>query len=170
MDFSYIGGADGPTSILIAGQVGGNWLNFFGLIIVIFILIPNIIYAIKFKDATNKCTNKVMNVLEQIGRYACMIFMVFNVGLAKFGFASVEEFLIYFLGNTILLLAYWIIWILFFIKQSSWKSMALAIIPVCIFLICGVTLRHVWLVISAVVFAVGHIFVTMQNSKNKVDK
>ena len=163
MDVGYIGGADGPTSIFIAGQVGGNWLNVFGLIIVILILIPNIIYAIKFKDIKNECTNKVMNVLEQIGRYACMIFMVFNVGLAKFGFESVGEFLIYFFGNTILLFAYWIVWILFFIKQSSWKSMVLAIIPVCIFLICGVTLRHVLLVISAVIFAVGHIYVTRKN-------
>lgn len=163
MDYGYIGGADGPTSIFIAGQVGGNWLNVFGLIIVILILIPNIIYAIKFKDVKNKCTNKVMNILEQIGRYACMFFMVFNVGLAKFGFASVGEFLIYFFANTILLLAYWIVWILFFIKQSSWKSMALAIIPVCIFMICGVTLRHILLVISAVVFAVGHVFVTRKN-------
>jgi len=163
MDYGYIGGADGPTSIIIAGQVGGNWLNVFGLVIVILILIPNIIYAIKFKDVKNECTNIFMNILEQIGRYACMIFMVFNVGLAKFGFASVGEFLIYFIGNTILLLAYWIIWILFFIKQSSWKSMALAIIPVCIFLICGVTLRHVLLIISAIIFAVGHIYVTRKN-------
>lgn len=163
MDYGYIGGADGPTSIIIAGQVGGNWLNVFGLILVILILIPNIIYAIKFKDVKNKCTNKFMNILEQVGRYACMIFMVFNVGLTKFGFASVGEFLIYFFGNTILLVAYWIVWILFFIKQSSWKSMALAIIPVCIFLICGVTLRHVLLIISAVVFAVGHIYVTRKN-------
>ena len=163
MDYGYIGGADGPTSIIIAGQVGGNWLNVFGLILVILILIPNIIYAIKFKDVKNECTNKFMNILEQIGRYACMIFMIFNVGLAKFGFASVGEFLIYFFGNTILLVAYWIVWILFFIKQRSWKSMALAIIPVCIFLICGVTLRHVLLIISAVVFAVGHIYVTRKN-------
>lgn len=163
MDYGYIGGADGPTSIIIAGQVGGNWLNVFGLILVILILIPNIIYAIKFKDVKNKCTNKFMNILEQVGRYACMIFMIFNVGLAKFGFASVGEFLIYFFGNTILLVAYWIVWILFFIKQSSWKSMALAIIPICIFLICGVTLRHVLLIISAVIFAVGHIYVTRKN-------
>ena len=92
-----------------------------------------------------------------------MIFMVFNVGLAKFGFASVGDFLIYFLGNAILLLAYWIVWILFFSKQNVWKSMALAIIPGCIFLICGVTLRHVLLIISAVVFAVGHIYVTRKN-------
>ena len=163
MDYGYIGGADGPTSIMIAGQVGGNWLNVFGLILVVLILIPNIIYAIKFKDVKNECTNKFMNILEQIGRYACMFFMVFNIGLAKFGFTSIAAFLIYFLGNAILLLAYWVIWILFFIKQTSWKSMALAIIPACIFLICGVTLRHVLLIISAVIFAVGHVYVTKIN-------
>lgn len=165
MDVTYISGSDGPTSILIAGQVGGNWFNVFGLILVVLILIPNIIYAIKFKNVLNQCTNKLMNILEQIGRYSCMVFMVFDFRMVKFSFPSIVDFLIYFLGNVVLLLAYWIIWILFFIRQSSCKSMALAIIPACIFLLCGITLKHVILIISAVIFAVGHVYVTVNNIK-----
>lgn len=165
MDYSYIGGADGPTSIMIAGQLGANWLNVLGLIQVVLILVPNIIYAVKFKNQKNACKNTAMNLMEQIGRYACMIFMVINVGLTEFGFGGIGLFLIYFLGNIILLLAYWLIWILYFIKQTPWKSMTLAIIPVCIFLICGISLQHWLLVISAVIFGVGHIYVTIQNLK-----
>ena len=41
---SVIGGSDGPTSIFLAGKIGTNWLNIFGLIIVALLLIPNIIY------------------------------------------------------------------------------------------------------------------------------
>lgn len=165
MDYSYIGGADGPTSIMISGQLGANWLNVLGLIQVALILVPNIIYAVKFKNQKNACKNKTMNLMEQIGRYACMIFMVINVGLTEFGFGGIGLFLIYFLGNIILLLAYWLIWILYFIKQTPWKSMTLAIIPVCIFLICGISLQHWLLIISAVIFAIGHIYVTIQNLK-----
>jgi len=165
MDYGYIGGADGPTSIIIAGKLGANWLNIFGLIQVVLILIPNIIYALKFKNQKNACTNKAMNMIEQIGRYSCMIFMVINVGLTEFGFGRIGQFLIYFLGNIVLLLAYWLIWVLYFIKQTPWKSMALAIIPVCIFLICGIALQHWLLVISAVIFGVGHIYVTVQNTR-----
>ena len=63
-----IGGADGPTSVFLAGRLGGGWINVFGLCIVIAILVPNIIYAFRFRGVENKCTNKVMNIIEQIGR------------------------------------------------------------------------------------------------------
>ena len=158
-----IGGADGPTTMIVAAQVGANWLNVLGLVQVVLILIPNIIYALKFKNQKNACTNKVMNLMEQIGRYTCMIFMIINVGLTEFGFGGIRLFLIYFLGNIVLLLAYWLIWVLYFIKQTPWKSMALAVLPVCIFLICGISLQHWLLVISAVIFGVGHIYVTRKN-------
>ena len=38
-------------------------------------------------------------------------------------------FLFYTVGNVVLLIVYWIIWMLFFQKQDNWKRMALAIIP-----------------------------------------
>ncbi len=79
---SVIGGADGPISVFLAGKIGINWLNVFGLVIVVLLLIPNIIYAIKFKNQQNKCTNKAMNIIEQIGRYGCMFLMVFNIGIS----------------------------------------------------------------------------------------
>lgn len=162
MDLGIIGGADGPTAIFVAGEFT-DYFNVFGLIIMVLIMIPNIIYGIKFKKAENKCKNKVMNILEQIGRYSCMILMVVCIGMRKFGFGSTEDFLIYFLGNIVLLLAYWVIWILFFIRRKPWKSMALAILPTLIFLLSGITLRHALLIISAVIFGVAHIYVTYKN-------
>ena len=68
-NISIIGGADGPTSVFVAGKLGMNWLSTFGLVLVILLLIPNIIYAVRVKNQKNKCTNKFMNILEQIGRY-----------------------------------------------------------------------------------------------------
>ncbi len=165
MDPIIIGQADGPTSVFLAGKLGGGWINLFGLCIVIAILIPNIVYAIKFKGAENKCTNKVMNVLEQIGRYGCMLLLVLDIGQDGFGFSSVAAFLAYICGNAVLVLAYWIVWVLYFVKQSRWKSMALAIIPAVIFWLSGITLQYILLVIATLIFAVGHIYVTWQNVK-----
>ncbi len=165
MSYSYIGGADGPTSVFLAGKIGVSWLNVFGLIFVILLLIPNIIYAVKYRDVENLCKNKVINVLEQIGRYGSMFLMVFNIGIAEFGFASTNAFLIYFLGSILLMLAYWIIWIIFFARQSMWNRMALAIIPTLLFLLSGCTLRHILLIITAIVFGIGHIYVTYINAK-----
>lgn len=165
MSYSYIGGADGPTSVFVAGKLGMSWLNVFGLVFVVLLLIPNIIYAVKYRDVENLCKNKVMNVLEQIGRYGSMFLMVFNIGIAEFGFVSTNAFLIYFLGSIVLMLAYWIIWIIFFVNQSMWNRMALAIIPTLLFLLSGCTLRHILLIITAIVFGIGHIYVTYINAK-----
>lgn len=159
-----IGGADGPTAVFLAGTFDSvwNWINMFGIIIVVLILIPNIIYAIKFRGAQNGCSNKWMNMLEQIGRYACMLFMVLNI-FGEYGFASVEAFLLYMFGNIVLLLAYWIVWVLYFVRQTMWKSIALAVLPTLIFLLSGITLSYIPLIISAVIFGVAHIYVTWQN-------
>lgn len=160
---AIIGGADGPTSIFLAGELNMGWLNVFGLIMVILLMIPNIVYAVKYRNQSNKCTNKLMNILEQIGRYGCMFLMIFNIGISEFGFSSVEMFLVYFTGNIVLMAAYWISWILFFIKPDMKKQMALAIIPTLLFLLNGVTMRHYLLVITGVIFGIGHLYVTYEN-------
>ncbi|MGN1155511.1 MAG: hypothetical protein ACI4TK_04985 [Agathobacter sp.] len=160
---SIIGGSDGPTSILWTGKLGISWLNVFGLILVILLLIPNIIYAIKIKDQKNLCTSKLMNILEQIGRYACMFLMVFNIGIAEFGFGTVGAFLVYGIGNVLLLIAYWITWMLYFYKQTFGKQIALTVLPTCLFLLSGITMQHYLLILFGTMFGMGHIYVTIKN-------
>lgn len=128
MSYSTICLADGPTAYFYAGKVGTavqnegggflfswNWINIFGLFIIALLLIPNIIYAIKHKGGKNLCENRWMNVLERIGRYSSMLFMV-----------------------------------------------------VCLFLLSGITLGYVPLVFSAILFAIGHIYVTYRNMVNEI--
>ena len=159
-------GADGPTTVFLAGELGMSWINVFGLIFVVLLLIPNIVYAIKVKNQQNKCTNKAMNILEKIGRYGSMFLMVFNIGIVKFGFSSVYAFLIYLLGNTLLFISYWIIWVLYFKKQTYAKQISLAMIPTCLFLLSGITLHHYLLILFALIFGIGHIYVTNKNRVN----
>lgn len=159
-----IGGADGPTSILIAEKLGGSWFNTFGLVIMILLMIPNITFAIKFRGQENKCTNKAMNIIEQIGRYGSMFLIIFNIGTLDYGCASVTGYIVYLIGSVILIVAYWIAWVLYFIKPRLVVSMALAIIPTILFLLSGF-IRQYLLVITAVIFGIGHIYVTYQNAK-----
>lgn len=160
---SIIGGADGPTSLFLAGKLGMNWLNISGLIFVVLLLIPNIIHAIKVKNQKNKCSNKFLNVMEQIGRYGCMFLMVFNIGIAEFGFRSVGIFLVYVFGNTLFIIFYWIIWMLYFHKRTYWKQILLAVIPACLFLLSGITMLHYLLIVFGIIFGIGHIYVTVKN-------
>ena len=46
-----------------------KWFNFYGLIFIAVIMIPNIIFAMKHKDGfVNKYKNKAVETLEQVGR------------------------------------------------------------------------------------------------------
>ena len=158
-----IGGADGPTAIFVATSPG--WINFFGLIIVVLMLIPNIIYAIRHRGEKNRCTSKAMNILEQIGRYGCILLMVFNIGLKEFGFSSAPGLLVYLLGNGLLLLSYWVCWAVYFKKPRGSVAMAMAVIPTGIFLLSGICLRHWLLVTASMLFGAAHIYVTNANNK-----
>ena len=141
-----------------------GWINVFGAIIVVLLMIPNIVYAIKNKGERNRCTSRLMNVLEQIGRYACIILMWLPLLVWKFGFASVFEMLLYFLGNGTLLIAYWTLFAVYMKRRSKTLAIALAVLPACIFLLSGLLLRHWLLVGFALLFAVAHIFVTWENT------
>ena len=49
-----------------------EWFNLFGLIFIVVIMIPNIVFAIKNKGAfENKWKNKAAEIIEQIGRIGC---------------------------------------------------------------------------------------------------
>lgn len=49
-----------------------KYLNYWGLIFIVVILIPNIVFAITCKDGfENRYQNKLVGYLEQIGRFGC---------------------------------------------------------------------------------------------------
>lgn len=158
-----IGGADGPTAIFVTSTLP-RMLNPLGIAIILLMMVPNVIFALRHRDMENKCKNRLMNLLEQIGRYGCLVLMIICIGLDKFGFGSVEDFLIYLFGSALLLLAYFIFWILYGKSPSRKKALALTIIPCCLFLLCGVTLRQWPLVVFAVFFCVCHVCVTLSSN------
>ncbi|PWT27960.1 hypothetical protein [Butyrivibrio fibrisolvens] len=139
-----------------------DWLNIFGLEMLVLLLIPNIKYALQNKHPENKSTNMFMNVMEQIGRYACMLFMIIILDFAVTGFLSGFVTAVYFLGNLVLMVSYWVIWFLYSEKQECWKQMVLAIIPTALFLLSGITMLNIPLIVSAVIFGAGHIYVTQR--------
>ena len=143
-----------------------EWLNIFGLIFIAIIMVPNIIYAIKCKDGfTNKWQNKIVELLEQIGRFGCFGFMIINIPGTWFGWWADEAFAVYLIANTILVLLYCIIWIICFKKNTVFRALALSILPSAIFLFSGTMSRSILLVISAVIFAPCHILISYKNAE-----
>ena len=75
--------------------------------------------------------------------------------------------LLYFLGNGVLLVAYWLVFARYMRKKTAKRALVLAILPACIFLLSGLLLRHWLLVGFGLLFAVGHIYVTTINAKGE---
>ena len=140
-----------------------GWINLMGAGIVLLMMVPNIVYARRYPDERNLCTNRLMNAVEQIGRYGCIALMWLPLLVWKFGFGSVPGMLLYVAGNGALLAAYWLVYARYLKERTRRRAMALAILPACIFLLSGLLLRHWLLAGSALLFAVGHIYVTWRN-------
>lgn len=142
-----------------------EWINVFGLAFLFIIMIPNILYAIRHREGfQNKWQNRVAEMLEQIGRIGCFAFMIFNIPGTWFGWASDEAFAVYLITDVILVIAYGIIWIVCFNKDSMFRALALSIIPSVLFLFSGIMSRSVLLIVSAVLFAPSHILISYKNA------
>lgn len=143
-----------------------EWINIFGAVFIAVIMIPNIIYAIKCKDGfENKWSNRTVEVIEQIGRFGCFGFMIFQIPGTWFGWWSDEAFAIYLIVNSVLILLYCLIWIICFRKNTVFRALALSVIPSVVFLFSGIISRSVLLIVAAVLFAPAHILISYKNAK-----
>ena len=141
-----------------------TWFNYYGIIIMAFIMTPNIIYAVKHKNSESADRNKAIEILEQIGRYGCFVLMIFNIPYTYFNFWFDHSLIVYLTVSGGLCLAYLIFWALCWDRNDKLKALSLSIIPSCIFLFDGVVLADIPLIAFSVLFAVCHIFISYKNS------
>lgn len=143
-----------------------EWFNVFGLIFIVVIMIPNIVFAIKCKGGfNNKWRNKYVEVIEQVGRFGCFGFMIINIPGTSFGWWSDEAFALYLIVDAILVMLYCAIWVIYFRRNSVFRALALSIIPSILFLFSGIMNRSVLLIIASVLFAPNHIVISYKNAK-----
>ncbi len=140
--------------------------HIYGMIIIVVIMMPNIVFALKCKDGfQNKWCNKLIETVEQIGRFGCFCFMIVNVPGTCLGFQSEKALAVYLAVDSILTVLYCAIWAICFRKNSMFQALALCIIPSVLFLFSGIMARSVLLVISAMLFAPSHILISYKNAK-----
>ena len=140
-------------------------MNIYGLIIMAIVLIPNIIFAIKEKNFESKYYNKVVEIIEQIGRFGSMGLMIFNIPLLEFDYWFNNGKIVYMTLTGVLAVMYCFVWFLYFRKSTMEKAMSLAIIPTIIFLSSGIIQGKVLLIITAILFGIGHIIITYNNNR-----
>ena len=142
-----------------------EWFNLYGLIFMAVIMIPNMFYAAENGYSSgNKWNNRAAAIIEQIGRYACLVFMIINIPGTWFGWWSDEAFAVYLIVDIILVIAYCVIWVFTWRKESLFKALALSIIPSVLFLFSGIMSRSILLVIASLLFAPAHITISVKNA------
>ena len=142
-----------------------DWFNYYGLAMVALIMLPNIIYAVKCKNRfTNAYKNKTVEVLEQIGRFGCIGFMIFNVPYTYFDFWFDNALIVYLSVNGALCVAYLVCWTVFWNKDGKSKALSLSILPSLVFVFSGILLANIPLILFAVVFAINHILLSYKNA------
>ena len=143
-----------------------EWFNAFGLAFIVVIMIPNIVFAVRCKEGfENRWNNKAIEIIEQIGRFGCFGFMIFNIPGTWFGWWSDEAFAVYLIIDSLLITLYCAIWAICWKKNSVFRALALSIIPSVIFLFSGVISRSILLIITSMLFIPSHIMISYKNAK-----
>ena len=143
-----------------------EWINFYGIIFIAVIMIPNIIYAIKCKEGfVNRWNNKVVEIIEQIGRFGCIGFMIIKVPGVCFGWLFDGALIVYFAINIVLSIIYCVIWIICFRKDSVFRALSLSIIPSLIFISSAVLSGSIVLLVTSALFSPAHILISYKNAK-----
>lgn len=141
-----------------------GWFNYYELAIIVVIMIPNIVFAIRHKGGfVNTYQNKAVEIMEQIGRYGCFVLMIFNIPYTYFNFWFCGALVVYLSVNGALCLAYCVFWIVCRNGNGYLKALSLSILPSAIFLFSGILLANIPLIAFAVLFAVNHILLSYQN-------
>ena len=142
-----------------------DWFNLFGLIFMVLIIIPNILFAIRCKEGfANRWHNRFVELTEQIGRFGCFGFMVFNIPGTFFGWWSEEAFAVYLIADGFLVLLYCLLWLFLWKKNNLFRALSLSVIPSVLFLFSGVMSRSILLTLSALLFAPCHILISYKNT------
>ena len=141
-----------------------EWLNIYGIAIVALIMLPNIILAKTNPEAfLNPWKNKAVEIIEQVGRFACMGFIVFNIPSLCFALPLDKLLPLYLAVNGVLLLLYSIGWVIFRRSDSVAKAVWLSAVPTAIFLFSGLCILSLPLILSSVIFGIGHITLSVKN-------
>ena len=143
-----------------------------GLVFMLMLIVPNLIWT-KYQpeEYDFKDENKVLLVFERVGQVgvtgAALVFSDFNIhGWPGWSFWLIAAF--------VLMILYECWWIRYFKSNRTWKDfyssfyglpVAGAILPVVAFFFLGIYGRVSWLIVSVIIFGIGHIGIHLQHRR-----
>lgn len=143
-----------------------SWFDGFGLLFVVALLVPNILFAATHPDGfENRYHNPTVERLEQVGRFGCFLLMVLRIPVLCRGYWFEGGETVQLAASVVLVVLYLLGWLVFWKEDSVRKSLALAILPSLLFLERGILLANLPLLVLAVLFAPCHIAISYGNAK-----
>ena len=142
-----------------------GWINAANAAIVAVLVASSAIGQKKRGLSPMKSRFRILNLLEQIGRYACMALMILPLRPGfSFGFATIGAMLVWAALSLILLIVYVLLW-----GEEMYTAVlyALAILPALLFLASGYYLRHWALLGAAILFGVCHTLIVRESLKEE---
>ena len=152
--------------------MGHFGFSYVGLVFMLMLIVPNLIWT-KYQpeEYDFKDENKVLLVFERVGQVgvtgAALVFSDFNIhGWSGWSFWLIAAF--------VLMILYECWWIRYFKSNRTWKDfynsfygipVAGAILPVVAFFFLGIYGRVSWLIVSVIIFGIGHIGIHLQHRR-----
>ncbi len=141
-------------------------LSFYGLTVIILMLIPNVIYALLTRGQEKESIS-VPAIIENIGRFGTMVTMVYTFGFTAIENLPRKKLSVWIICITVLLEVYFVFWLIYYLKEKLFY-IPLSTIPCAVFIFTGVLTVNIPLICFAAVFSVFHIrdnIKKMQNHK-----
>ena len=108
--------------------------------------------------------HKIVEFLEQIGRFGCFFSMFFIIPFMNSGYWFKQGKTVYLFLGVMLVALYCLGWIVFWKEDSIRKSLYLSIILSLLFIESGIISGNILLLILAVIFAPCHILISYMNA------
>ena len=151
-------------------MIGHLGFSYIGLIYIIMLTVPNIIWARNIPDWHDQSgENTILMVFERIGQVLCVpaiiIFSDYNPRI-------LEPWTVVLIASAALMILYEVFWIRYFRSKQTIKDFYQdlfgipipgASLPVAAFLLLGIYGKVIWLIISAIIFGIGHIGIHLQH-------
>lgn len=153
-------------------MLGHFGFSYVGLIFLLLLFIPNILWAAKQPQGyTSQNENKMLLALERMGEaLATICVLIFE----DFNLRSWSSWSWWLVAAFLLMVMYELWWIRYFRSEqklsdfySSFLGVPLAgaTLPVISFFLLGIYGKVIWLIVAVILLGVGHIGIHMQHSK-----
>lgn len=144
-------------------MLGDFGFSYVGLCYLILLVVPNVIWATRQKGNANKIPeNKILLWFERVGQVSVVVCALI---FSNFNPTRFDAWTAWLLASGACMLLYLVAWVRYFLRPSQktfygrllFIPLPLAVLPVFAFLLLGIYGKVIWLVMSAIVFGIGHI-------------